>query len=158
MKTILSHHKLKRPAIISPLFAVALFIMALLILLSSGSVSAEISVIVNPGSSVSTANLKIIKKIFLGKKSAIDGVDLVAVDQDEGSAIRDEFYLKVTKKNAAKLKNYWSKMIFSGKAVPHDAVGDDAAVVSWVAKKKNGMGYVNSSAVNGTVKVILTVP
>jgi len=133
-------------------------VMLTLLLLVSVAVNAEISVIINPGAGVNSADIKIIKKIFLGKKSAINGVDVIATDQEEGSAIRDEFYLKVTKKNAAKLKNYWSKMIFSGKAVPPDVVGDDAAVVSWVAKKKNGIGYVNSSAVNGTVKVILTVP
>ncbi|HED35439.1 MAG TPA: phosphate ABC transporter substrate-binding protein [Gammaproteobacteria bacterium] len=133
-------------------------ILTLQLLLVSVAVNAEISVIINPGTGVSSADIKIIKKIFLSKKSSIDGVDVIAVDQEEGSAIRDEFYLKVTKKNAAKLKNYWSKMIFSGKAVPPDVVGDDAAVVSWVAKKKNGIGYVNSSAVNGTVKVILTIP
>ncbi len=135
------------------------YIMAmLLMLLVSFSARAEISVIINPGTGVSSASIKMIKKIFLGKKSSIEGVDVVAVDQEEGSAIRDEFYLKVAKKNAAKLKNYWSKMIFSGKAVPPDVVGDDAAVISWVAKKKNGIGYVNSSSVNGTVKVVLTVP
>jgi len=64
----------------------------------------------------------------------------------------------LTKKNASKLKSYWSKMIFSGKAIPPEVVGDDAAVISWVASTKNGIGYVDSSAVNDSVKVLLRVP
>jgi len=133
-------------------------ITVLFTVLVSGVVNAEIAVIINPASSISQANIKSIKKVFLGKKSTLDGAQVLVADQGEGAAIRSEFYQKVTKKNAAKLKSYWSKMIFSGKAIPPEEVGDDAAVIAWVASTKNGIGYVDSSAVNDSVKVLLLVP
>jgi len=128
------------------------------IMLLSTVVNAEVAIIINLDSSISMSNIKVIKKIFLGKTSTLDGQQVSAADQNEGAAIRDEFYQKVTKKNASKLKSYWSKMIFSGKAIPPEVVGDDAAVISWVASTKNGIGYVDSSAVNDSVKVLLRVP
>ncbi len=132
--------------------------VALLAMLLSFGLKAEISVIVSSSSAVSSADMKTVKKVFLGKKQTVGGVDVVAGDQEEGSAVRDDFYMKVAKKNAAKLKNYWSKMIFSGKAIPPDVIGDDAAMIAWVASKKNRIGYVDSSAVNSSVKVVLKVP
>lgn len=131
---------------------------ALFILLLSFGLKAEISVIVSSSSGVSSADMKAVKKVFLGKKQALGGVDVTAGDQEEGSSVRDDFYMKVAKKNAAKLKNYWSKMIFSGKAIPPEVIGDDAAMITWVASKKNRIGYVDSSAVNSSVKVVLKVP
>ncbi|HED35440.1 MAG TPA: phosphate ABC transporter substrate-binding protein [Gammaproteobacteria bacterium] len=127
-------------------------------MLMSSIVHAEVVVIINPASNISMSNIRAIKKVFLGKTSTLDGKEVSVADQNEGAAVRDEFYQKVARKNAAKLKSYWSKMIFSGKAVPPDVVGDDAAVVAWVANNRNGIGYVDSSAVNDSVKVLLLVP
>jgi len=82
---------------------------------------------------------------------------MIPVDQNEGSAIRDSFYQKVAKKDAGQMKAYWSKMIFSGKAIPPVASSNDATVKTWVVNNPKGVGYIDSSAVDDTVKVLLTV-
>jgi len=56
------------------------------------------------------------------------------------------------------MKAYWSKMIFSGKAAPPAVFDNDAAVKSWVASNTDGIGYIDSSQVDVSVKVILTIP
>lgn len=129
------------------------FLMTFSIWLNAATV-----VIVNSANSDSEISKKIAKKIFLGKATSTGSVEVIPVDQDEGTGVRDSFYKAATNKSADKMKSYWAKMIFSGKAVPPDVVGDNAAVIAWVAKHKDAIGYVDSAAVNSSVKVILTLP
>ncbi len=134
-------------------------LLAVLALLLSVPAQAEIAVIANAGNSEASLTAKQVKKIFLGKKNAFPGgAAAKPVDQAAGSAVRDAFYQKVAKKNADKMKTYWTQMVFSGKASPPETVSDDAAVKAWVASHKDGIGYVDKSAVDGSVKVLLTLP
>jgi len=120
-------------------------------LLLMQSALADIAVVASADSSAGSLSAKDVKKIFLGKKNT-----MVPVDQKEGSAIRNDFYSKVANKDQAKMKAYWSKMLFSGKATPPDNVEGDDAVKAWLAKNKNGIGYIDSGSVDGSVKVLFT--
>jgi len=138
-------------------------LLILLAAMSSASISsvawAEIAVIANTANPEASLTVAQAKKIFLGKRTSFPGGSWAEpVDQAEGSATRDAFYQKAAHKDAAQMKAYWSKMIFSGKATPPEIVGDDAAVKAWVAGNKDGIGYIDSSAVDGSVKVLLTLP
>jgi len=128
-----------------------------LLMVLSGLVNAATVVVVNSANPDSAITEKVAKKIFLGKASSTGSAEVVPVDQKEGSAIRNGFYAKVAKKDEAKMKAYWSKMIFSGKATPPEIVDDDAAVKAWLGKNKNGIGYIDSASVDGSVKVLLTI-
>lgn len=127
----------------------------LLISLASSIVSAEISVIVSINNPNSAMDQSTVAKIFLGKaKSFPDGTQAVPVDQDDGSATRDGFNSKILGKSASQLKSYWSRLIFTGKGTPPKQSGDDAGVKSLVANNPNIIGYIDSSAVDATVKVV----
>ena len=128
------------------------------LMMLSTCLNAATVVIVNSANPDSSITKKVAKKIFMGKKSSTGSMDVLPVDQDEGSAIRDDFYKKAAKKGADKMKSYWSKMIFSGKAVPPEVKGDSAGVVAWVGSHKDAIGYADSSAVNDSVKVVLELP
>lgn len=127
----------------------------LLISLASSIVSAEISVIVSINNPNSAMDQSTVAKIFLGKaKSFPDGTQAVPVDQDDGSATRDGFNSKILGKSASQLKSYWSRLIFTGKGTPPKQSGDDVGVKSLVANNPNIIGYIDSSAVDATVKVV----
>lgn len=118
---------------------------------------AEVAVIVNPGSGVSSLSDSDVKRIFLGKSKKLGSGKAAPVDSKEGSAAREAFYTKVVGKDAAQLKSYWSTMIFSGKGTPPKEVGGDADVVKHVAKNPGAIGYVDASAVDGSVKAVMKV-
>lgn len=140
-------------------FIHSLFAAALVMLVAAPAVQAEIAVIANTANAEASMTAKQAKKIFLGKKKAFPGGGAAkVVDQTEGSATRAAFYKAVAKKDGDAMKGYWTQMIFSGKASPPTAVGDDAAVKAWVAGNKGGLGYIDKGAVDGTVKVLLTLP
>lgn len=120
--------------------------------------NAEIAIVVNPDSGMASASTSEISQLFLGKRNEIDGQPARAIDQEEGSAIRDEFYQKVVEKSGSQLNAYWSRLIFTGKGMPPDKVLEDADVIDLVSEEPDLVGYVSPSAVTEAVKVILVIP
>jgi ABC-type phosphate transport system substrate-binding protein len=128
---------------------------ALLITIASSMSFAETSVIVSASNPNSTMDQATVSKIFLGKaKSFPDGSQALPVDQDEGSKTREAFNSTVLGKSDSQLKSYWSRLIFTGKGTPPKQSGTDAEIKALVANNPNIIGYVDSAAVDGTVKVV----
>jgi ABC-type phosphate transport system substrate-binding protein len=128
---------------------------ALLISMAASIAFAETSVIVSASNGNASLDKNTVSKIFLGKtKSFPDGSQALPVDQDEGAAAREAFNSTVLGKSGSQLKSYWSRLIFTGKGTPPKASGDDASVKALVSKNPNMIGYIDSSAVDGTVKVV----
>lgn len=125
--------------------------------LVSSIASAEVVVIVNAASPISSATADDVAQVFLGKRSEIGGTTVVAVDQSEGNPSRAVFYDKVVEKSPSQLNAYWSRLIFTGKGNLPRQVGSDAEVAEAVADNEDAIGYVDSSAVVEGVKVIYTI-
>jgi ABC-type phosphate transport system substrate-binding protein len=132
-------------------FSVIIFaILALPIAVNAGQV-----VVVNPANG-DALDATAISKIYLGKlKKFPSGASVVAVNQKAGSAGKVEFDKKVTKKSASQIKAYWAKLMFSGKGKPPKEVGSDSDVKSFIAGEPNGIGYIDESSVDDSVKVLL---
>ena len=117
---------------------------------------ADVVVIVSAKSPVTRLTAEQIAKIFLGKTSSFpDDSDAVPIDQTEGSAVRDEFYSKVVHKSSPQVTAYWAKVIFTGDGRPPETLESNLAVRKAVAKNTNAIGYVDKSAVDKSVRVIL---
>lgn len=114
---------------------------------------AEVVVVVNPKAAESSMSKDQVAQFFLGKSSA-----MTPVDQPESAAVRAEFYKKVTDKDASQVKSLWSKLVFTGKATMPKEAADSAAVKKAVAADPKAIGYIEKSAVDGSVKVIYSAP
>jgi len=128
-------------------------------LLSLGAAAqAQVAVIVNPKSPTASMTADQVASIFLGKSNTLpSGATAAAVDQPESAAVREQFYTKVTGKQAAQVKAAWSRLVFSGKATPPKELASSAEVKKFVAGNADAIGYVEKSAVDGSVKSVLTV-
>jgi ABC-type phosphate transport system substrate-binding protein len=123
------------------------------------AVQAEVAIVVNNSVAVSSISSDVAANIFLGKVDELPGgTRMVPIDQEDGQKVRAEFYAKVVKKDAAQLNAYWSRLIFTGKGEPPKKVADNTDVLALVAANPNIIGYVDASAVNSSVKVLLRVP
>ncbi len=121
----------------------------------SAAAYAETAVIVSASNGNGTLDQDTIARIFLGKTSRFpDGSQAIPVDQNEGSAVRDGFNDAVLGKSSSQLKAYWSRLIFTGKGTPPKESGSDADITALVAKNPNLIGYVDSAAVDASVKVV----
>ena len=117
---------------------------------------AEVVVVVSHKSPIKSLTAEQTAKIFLGKVVTFpDGTTAVPVDQPEGSAVRDEFYAKVAHKSPSQLTAYWAKVIFTGDGRPPKLLTDNVAVRKAIAGNPNAIGYIDKSAVNRSVRVVL---
>ncbi|HSC67468.1 MAG TPA: phosphate ABC transporter substrate-binding protein [Cellvibrio sp.] len=134
-------------------------VAATLMLGGASFVWAEVAVIVHPSAGFDALTEDDVARLFLGKsKSFPAGSPAVPVNQNEGSAARDKFNEAICKKNASQYKAYWSQLVFTGKGTPPKDAGDDAAVKAVVAANANSIGYIDSSAVDASVKVVYKIP
>jgi hypothetical protein len=72
--------------------------------------------------------------------------------------VRNEFYKKVADKEAAQARAVWAKLVFTGKATLPKEVAASADVKKAVAADPKAIGYIEKSAIDATVKVVLTAP
>lgn len=122
----------------------------------TASAHADVVVIVSAKSPITSLTPEQTARIFLGKVNNFpDDGDALPIDQAEGSAIRDEFYSKVVRKNSSQLSAYWAKVIFTGDGRPPEKLESNVAVRKAVASNPNAIGYIDKSAVNRSVRVIL---
>ncbi len=120
---------------------------------------AEIALIAHPGNAEKSLTSEQVKQIFLGKTGNFPaGNKVVPVDQKDGDSLKNEFYTKVIQKDPSEIKAYWSKLVFAGKGTPPSVLNGDDEVKAWVAKNPDGLGYINKKLVDGSVKVLLTIP
>jgi ABC-type phosphate transport system substrate-binding protein len=108
----------------------------------------EIVVIVNPAAA--PISKEQVADLYLGR-----GGTWTPIDQTVGSGIYVEFYKKATGRDIAQVKAIWSRILFTGRGLPPKQLPDSAAVKKAVAANPNAVGYIEKSAVDGSVKVAL---
>lgn len=117
---------------------------------------ADVVVVVSTKSTITRLTAEQITKIFLGKIDVFpNGGKAVPIDQAEGNTIRGEFYSKVANKNPSQVTAYWAKVIFTGDGYPPKLLEGNLAVRKAVADNPNAIGYIDKSAVDSSVRVIL---
>ena len=137
-------------------YRVLTWVMPLSLLFSVQAAIADVVVIVSAKSPVVNLSADQVSKIFLGKSTSFPNHDpAYPIDQPQGSAVRDEFYAKVVHKDASQLAAYWAKIIFTGEGRPPKLVAGDKAVVKVIADNPDAIGYIDSSALNHSVRAVL---
>lgn len=120
--------------------------------------AAQVAVVVGANSAATALTTEQAAGLFLGKSEQLPGVGVaLLLDQPESAPVREAFYSKVTGKSAAQVKAAWSRLVFSGKATPPKEIANSAAVKKMVASNPNTVGYIEKSAVDSSVKVLLSV-
>jgi ABC-type phosphate transport system substrate-binding protein len=111
---------------------------------------AETAVIVNVRNTLARMPAEQAAQFFLGRSTLLTPVDLA-----ESSPVRADFYRKVAGKDQDQVKAIWSKIVFTGKGLPPREYNTPAEVKRAVAADPAAIGYIDRSAVDDTVKVIL---
>lgn len=120
--------------------------------------ASELVVIVSVKNPVASLRPEQVADIFLGQVASLPGgAEVAAVDHVIGSPERDEFYLKVTSKTRPLVKAYWTKMIFTGRGQPPKEIAGSAAIRKLVADNPGLIGYIDRSALDPSVKMVMLV-
>jgi ABC-type phosphate transport system substrate-binding protein len=133
-------------------------LLGALVLVAVASAQAQVAVVVNPKNPAASMTADQVSSIFLGKTNTLpSGAAAQAVDLPDSAAAREHFYSKATGKSSAQVKAAWSRLVFSGKGTPPKELGSAAEVKKFVAANPDAIGYIEKSAVDGSVKVVLSV-
>lgn len=124
--------------------------------LASLAAHAELVVIVNPKNPAANLTADQVSALFLGTATTFpDGGAATLADQPESASIRGDFYQKATGRSVAQVKATWARLTFTGKGTPPKELKTDAEVKAFVASDPKAIGYVDASAVDGSVKAVL---
>ena len=107
----------------------------------------------NPVAAISRAELS---AVFMKRNPRWrHGPEVVPVDQQPTSAVREAFSAGVHETSVAFVIRYWHRVLFSGRGVPPAIVRRDSDVIDFVAQRRGAIGYVSATATIPTdVKVI----
>lgn len=131
-----------------------LFLVALLLLPLFSY--AEQVVIVHPSNSSSLSNADVANLYLAKTKTFPNGAPATPLNLSDSSATRTAFESDVVGRTESQMKTYWSRLLFTGKAVPIRQIDSDQQMVEAVASDVSAIGYVDASSVNDSVKVALT--
>lgn len=126
---------------------------------ASASAFAGTAVIVSSSSPVKSLSKDEAAALYLGKTSALPaGGSAKLYDLADSNPERDKFYQAATGKSASQVKSVWSRLVFSGRALPPKELANDAAVIKAVAADPAAVGYVDAGAVDGSVQTVTKLP
>jgi ABC-type phosphate transport system substrate-binding protein len=134
---------------------VAIVSLALMII-GTSMMSAQISIIVAKSSS-QKATKEEAKDIFAGAAVTWGNGTKIQVCDQSDSDVGKTFYASFIGKSANQVRLQWTKLVLSGQAMAPKKMADDAAIRKAVADDPNAIGYIQSSAVDGTVKELARI-
>lgn len=123
-------------------------LVALLVTGTEHDVGAEtgFAVIVNGKNGTRAIDKKTLADVFLKKRTQwADETTILPIDQGRGAAVRKQFSEQVIGRSVSAVRTYWSRLVFSGRAVPPPEAASDDDVVRFVGKHAGAIGYVSAS-------------
>ena len=124
-------------------------------LLSSSVLQAEVAIIGNLAGPDSISGNQV-RDLYLNRSQALpDGQKATPFELPEGNPVRAQFHDKVTGRNDAQLKAFWSKQVFTGRGQPPAEAAGAAAMKAQVSSTPGSIGYIDEAEVDSSVKVIL---
>lgn len=120
---------------------------------------ADMVVITSAKSPVKTLSKDDVAALYLGKTTSLSGGGNAKLyDLADANPGREKFYQAATGKSVSQVKSIWSRLVFSGRALPPKELPSDAAMVKAVAADPNAVGYVDASAVDSSVQTVSKLP
>lgn len=127
-------------------------------LLAPGLSTAELVLVASARSAGIELNHERAENLYLGNTTTLaDGTPVKLIDLPNG-ILRDDFYLKLTGKNPAQIRAYWSRQVFTGRALPPREAGSVAEARQWLTDIPNLIGYLERSDVPAGARILLRFP
>jgi ABC-type phosphate transport system substrate-binding protein len=128
--------------------------MSFAMLLSVSLAHADVVVVVSSKASVASLSKEQVSDLYLGKNQELGGGSAALFDLPDGS-LKDAFYDKATGRSLQQIKATWSKLVFTGKGLPPKEAASPDALKKAIAADPHAIGYLDSGAVDASVKVVL---
>lgn len=122
---------------------------------------ADVVVIVHPDNPVRNLSPKQVSDLYMGRTrhfqlSDDQTLQVASIyEHPADSSVRETFFRLLNGMSLSQLNAYWARLRFSGEVLPPATAPDNKAVLETVSRNRNAIGYVDASAINDSVKVVL---
>ncbi|MBX3685600.1 MAG: hypothetical protein KF909_05675 [Rhodocyclaceae bacterium] len=135
--------------------ALARVLLVLALLALAPWVQAETVIVTARTGAITTLDRQEAERLYLGRTATLaDGTPVTLADLPPGN-VRDDFYLSLTGKNPLQIRTYWSRIVFTGRALPPKEADSPKQLRGWLAANPNMIGYLSDSEIDDSVRVLL---
>ena len=128
-----------------------------LVLLLPLIATAEVVVVVGADSRITNLSEAELRQLFTGQLRAVEGERVQVLDLPQSDSARDDFYQKLLGRGPNQMRSYWARMIFTGQGQPPREVSSVQEMRLLVGSSGNQIGYLPSSEVDDSVRVLFTL-
>lgn len=126
-----------------------------LLLSASTLAQAEPVVVMRAQQVVEKLSHEEVTNIFMGRFRALpSGNPARPIDQPMDTPLRAQFYQRLVNKDQASINAYWSRLHFSGKAMPPLQAASEDEVIRQVLAQPGGIAYIERSQVNDRLRIV----
>ena len=113
-------------------------------------------IIANKSANIEKISKDDLKKIYLGRKKKLSGIDIKPMDFVDGHKLSKSFRKRILRKNPAQYRQYWARLLFTGKAKPPTAsIEEETDMIDYVKDNERAIGYILKKPLPDGVKAIL---
>ena len=122
-----------------------------------GGAWAQLVIVSGKNGAVSELSRAQAERLFLGRATTLqDNTPVTLIDLPPGPE-RDRFYLVLTGKNPVQTRAYWSRQVFTGRALPPRQASSVEELRQWLSEDDNAIGYLPQEHVGERLRVLLQV-
>ena len=122
------------------------FSLLCLLMLGGPAVTQEpaFKIVVNSSNPVSSLTKARLSQLFLKEIRECDhGQSVIPVQLGHDSSVRASFSEFIHGRDLAAIQSYWSRMVFSGRALPPSEKTNDQEILAFVRANPGAVGYVS---------------
>ena len=122
-----------------------------------GGAWAQLVIVSGQNGAVSELSRAQAERLFLGRATTLqDNTPVTLIDLPPGP-VRDRFYLELTGKNPVQTRAYWSRQVFTGRALPPRQAASVEELRQWLVEDDNAVGYLPQEQISERLRVLLRV-
>lgn len=123
-----------------------------------GAPPTELQIVAARGGPIVSLSVEEAEQLFMGRRTSLaQGERVALIDLPAGTA-RDRFYLLLTGKNPIQTRAYWSRQVFTGRALPPREAASEQEARDWLATTPGAIGYLPGDVVDNRLQVLLSLP
>ena len=115
--------------------------------------AAELVIIVNRDSGISSLSREQVSHLFLGRVKMLPSGARANVVEVE--PLRAGFYRRLLGREIAEINAYWARLQFSGRTQPPSRVSDSASAIARVAEDLQAIAFVDTVPDDARARVVL---
>jgi len=131
-------------------------LVSILLTLAAPAARAEIVLVTAIDSTISELSRDEAEQLYMGRRAALSARGaLLLLDLPTGP-VRDQFYRLLTGKNPSQIRAYWSRMVFTGRALPPTESADASDAHRILLENPNAIAYLPATyADDPSLRVLL---